>query len=387
MPATTKADYYELLSISRDAGGDEIKRAYRKLAMEHHPDRNQGNTAAEAKFKEVSEAYQILSDPQKRAAYDRFGHGAFGQGGASPFDFGFAGGLSDILEEVFGEFMGGAAPRGARGGLGPERGRDLRHDLEISLEDAFQGAEKKIRVASMISCETCKGSGAKPGTQPAACKQCGGAGKVRLQQGFFLIERACPVCMGAGRVIEQPCPACHGQGRQRREQHLEVTIPAGVDNGTRIRIAGKGEAGMRGGPAGDLYVFIAVKPHPFFHREGANLMVRVPVGLAQAALGGRIEVPTLEGNPAGLNLPEGTQGGSQFRLKNLGMQVLQQRRSRGAPARGDLFVEVTVETPVHLSKRQRELLTEFEQAGEAGKNAPQSHHFLERMKEFLGVKG
>ncbi|MBI3419904.1 MAG: molecular chaperone DnaJ [Proteobacteria bacterium] len=381
MPA--KADYYELLGVSRDANGETLKRAYRKLAMECHPDRNPGDAKAEHKFKEISEAYSILSDEQKRAAYDRFGHGAFEQGGMGGFDFGFSGGLSDILEEVFGEFMGGARPRSTNA---PQRGRDLRHDMEITLEESFSGVEKDIRVASLVPCETCKGSGAKQGTHPTICRQCAGAGKVRLQQGFFLIERSCPVCHGGGKVIEHPCTTCHGQGRQHKEQQLQVTIPCGVDQGTRIRVAGKGEAGLRGGPNGDLYVFMAIKPHAFFHREGANLLVRIPVSLSQAALGGKLEVPTLSGEPAELSLPEGTQSGAQFRLKSLGMNMLQQARVRGEPQRGDLFVEISVETPINLSKKQRELLKEFEQAGEIKKNNPQAQGFLERMKTFLGVK-
>jgi molecular chaperone DnaJ len=381
--ATTKVDYYELLGVSRTADGDEIKRAYRKMAMQYHPDRNPDNKDAEHKFKEMSEAYQVLSDAQKRAAYDRFGHSAFQQqGGASPFDFGFGGGLSDILEEVFGEFMGGV-----RGGPDmAQRGRDLRHDVEITLEEASTGVEKEIRVASQVVCETCHGSGGKPGTQPVTCKQCNGAGKIRLQQGFFLIERGCPACNGMGKVIEHPCGTCHGQGRQHKQQHMHVTIPPGVDTGTRIRLTGKGEAGMRGGPGGDLYVFVALKPHTFFHREGANLMVRIPLNVAQAALGGKIEVPTLDSKTADLNLPEGVQSGAQFRLKALGMPLLQQGRSRSEPQRGDLFVEIAVETPVHLNKRQKELLKEFEAAGEAKKNNPQAEGFLARMKEFLGVK-
>jgi molecular chaperone DnaJ len=384
---STKVDYYELLGVSRTADGDEIKRAYRKLAMQYHPDRNPGNAEAEHKFKEMSEAYQILSDAQKRAAYDRFGHGAFQQGGgASPFDFGFGGGgLSDILEEVFGEFMGGARSGGPSGNMA-QRGRDLRHDVEITLEEAAAGVEKEIRVASQIVCETCHGSGGKPGTQPNTCKQCNGAGKIRLQQGFFLIERGCPVCNGIGKVIEHPCGTCHGQGRQHKQQHMHVAIPAGVDNGTRIRLTGKGEAGMRGGPSGDLYVFVALRPHTFFHRESANLMVRIPINVAQAALGGKLEVPTLDGKTAELNLPEGTQSGAQFRLKGLGMPLLQQTRSRSEPQRGDLFVEIAVETPVNLTKRQKELLKEFEAAFEPKKNSPQADVFLARLKEFLGVK-
>lgn len=379
----TKIDYYELLSVGREADGETIKRAYRKLAMQYHPDRNPDDAAAETKFREISEAYQVLSDDQKRAAYDRFGHSAFEQGGAGAggFDFGGFGGLHDILNEVFGEFMD-AGSRG-RGGAGPARGKDMRYDVEITLEEAFRGVAKPINVVSPIMCEPCKGSGAKPGTSSSGCKQCGGHGKVRVQQGFFLMERSCPVCSGEGRVIEHACPSCNGQGRVRRERTLEVTIPPGVDNGTRIRLAGEGEAGPRGGAKGDLYVFLAVKPHALFQREGANLLARIPVSIATAALGGMLEVPTLEGKPANLNVPEGTQSGQQFRLKNQGMSVLQQGRGRGGePPRGDLFVEVIVETPVHLSKKQKELLREFEKLGE-GKNSPQASGFFDKVKDFF----
>lgn len=381
--STVKADYYETLSVSRDADGETVKRAYRKLAMQYHPDKNPGDKSAEAKFKEINEAYQVLSDDQKRAAYDRFGHKAFEQGGGpGGFDFGgFPGGLSDILEEVFGEFMGGGSTR-AGNSYGAARGKDVRYDLEISLEEAFAGVEKNISVVSPVTCETCKGSGAKEGTSPSTCKHCGGQGKVRLQQGFFLMERSCPVCNGQGRVIEHACATCHGQGRTRKERTLQVSIPAGVDNGTRIRLTGEGEAGMRGGANGDLYVFLAVKPHALFQREGANLLARIPINMALAALGGKIEVPTLEGKTAELNIPEGTQSGQQFRLKNLGMSMLQQARVKGEARRGDLFVEVAVETPVNLSKKQRDLLREFEKMAEE-KNSPQSENFFGKVKEFL----
>jgi molecular chaperone DnaJ len=384
--AAAKADYYELLTVSRDADGETIKRAYRKLAMECHPDRNPGDAKAETRFKEISEAYQVLSDGQKRAAYDRFGHNAFAQGGGGGFggfDFGGAG-LGDILEEVFGEFMGGGGGfRQQRSANSPERGRDLRHDMEISLEEAFNGVDADIKVPTLTPCETCHATGAKPGTSPTVCKQCNGAGKIRMQQGFFLIERSCTMCSGAGRVIEHPCTSCRGQGRQHKEMQLQVAVPSGVDNGTRIRVSGKGEAGLRGGSAGDLYVFIAVKPHPFFQREGTNLLARVPVSLSQAALGGKIEVPTIEGKTADVSLPEGTQNGSQFRLKNLGMTQLQQARTRGEPPRGDLFVEIAVETPVNLTKDQRELLKTFETSLEPKKNTPKAHGFLDKMNDFL----
>lgn len=384
----TKTDYYELLSVTRDANGDEVKRAYRKLAMQYHPDKNPGDKTAEVKFREISEAYQILSDDQKRAAYDRYGHAAFEQSGpggmgAGGFDFtGFPGGLSDILNEVFGDFMGASAG-GSRGSNGAQRGNDVRYDLEMTLEEAFKGTEKTIKVATPQTCETCKGSGAKPGTTPTKCKQCEGAGKIRIQQGFFLMERSCPICSGAGKVIEDACKECRGQGRVRNERTLKVTVPAGVDTGTRIRIAGEGEAGLRGGATGDLYVFISVKPHAFLHREGSNLLARMPISFVLAALGGTIEVPTLDGAPATLNIPEGAQNGQQFRLKGQGMTNLQQGRVRSETARGDLFVEIGIETPVQLSAKQKQLLEEFDTLSETKKNNPQAHTFLERVKGYF----
>lgn len=383
----TKTDYYELLSVSRNANGDEVKRAYRKLAMQYHPDKNPGDKTAEVKFREITEAYQILSDDQKRAAYDRYGHAAFEQGGMGGagmggFDFnGFPGGLSDILNEVFGEMMGGGGGRASS--TGAQRGNDVRYDLELTLEEAFKGVEKEIKVSTPQTCETCKGSGAKPGSSPTTCKQCQGAGKVRIQQGFFLMERSCPVCSGAGRVIEDPCKDCRGQGRTRKERTLKITVPAGVDTGTRIRIASEGEAGMRGGASGDLYVFIAVKPHAFLHREGANLLARMPISFVLAALGGTLEVPTLDGKPANLTLPEGAQNGQQFRLKGQGMTMLQQARVRGEVTRGDLFVEISVETPVNLTAKQKQLLEEFDTASEPKKNNPHMHGFLEKVKGFF----
>lgn len=379
----TKTDYYELLGVSRDADGETIKRSFRKLAMQWHPDKNPGDEAAAKKFRDISEAYQVLSDDEKRAAYNRFGHAAFEQsGGMGGFDFGFPGGLADILNEVFGEMVDGGRSRGNP--QGATRGNDMRYDLEIKLEEAFAGVQKKINVVTPVACEPCKGSGAKPGTTPASCKQCGGQGKVRMQQGFFLMERSCPICHGAGRVIEQPCKDCGGQGRVRKERTLEVTIPAGVDNGTRIRLAGEGEAGMRGGGNGDLYVFLAVKAHPLFEREGANLLARIPISFSTAALGGTLEVPTLDGKPAQLTIPEGTQHSQQFRLKNQGMRVLQQGRSRGQDAlRGDLFVEMVVETPVNLNKKQKELLREFEKLSDHKNNHPESEGFLGRVREFF----
>ncbi|WP_207485023.1 molecular chaperone DnaJ [Arenibaculum pallidiluteum] len=370
-----KQDYYELLGVARGASADELKRAYRKMAMQYHPDRNPGDKEAEAKFKEISEAYDVLKDEQKRAAYDRFGHAAFEQGGgragAGGFDFNFATGFADIFDEMFGEFMGGR-----RGGGGGSRGADLRFNLEISLEDAFKGSTATIRVPTSVMCEPCSGTGAEPGTQPITCPTCNGVGKVRAQQGFFTIERACPSCSGAGRVIKDPCKACGGAGRVRKEKNLQVNIPAGVEDGTRIRLAGEGEAGLRGSAPGDLYIFLAIAPHRFFQREGANLHCRVPIPMTTAALGGTVEVPTIEGNRAKLNVPAGTQSGHQFRLKGKGMSVLR------SPNRGDLYIQAVIETPVNLTKRQQELLREFEKAGNKEGTHPESEGFFAKVREL-----
>lgn len=368
-----KQDYYEMLGVARGASADELKKAYRKLAMQFHPDRNPGDKEAEHRFKEVSEAYDVLKDEQKRAAYDRFGHAAFENGGGrsgGQGDFGFASGFADIFDEMFGDFMGG------RRGQAQARGSDLRYNLEISLEEAFKGAQRQIRVPTSISCEHCSGSGSEAGSRPIACPTCKGMGKVRAQQGFFTIERACPSCGGAGRVIENPCGVCNGQGRVRREKNLQVTIPAGVEDGTRIRLAGEGEAGMRGNAAGDLYIFLSVTPHGLFQRDGANLNCRVPIPMTTAALGGQIEVPTIDGSRARVTIPAGTQSGHQFRLRGKGMTVLR------SPAHGDMYIEAVVETPVNLSKRQLELLKEFEQEGSNGKTSPESEGFFARVKEF-----
>ena len=369
-----KQDFYEVLGVSKSASADELKTAYRKLAMKHHPDRNPGNKSAEQKFKEISEAYDILKDDQKRAAYDRFGHAAFEQsGGRGPGDFGFSGGFADIFDEMFGEFMGG----GRRGQAGPSRGSDLRYNLEISLEEAFRGKQTTIRVQTLVACEQCKGSGAEAGSRPITCPTCHGRGRVRRQQGFFSIEQTCTACQGAGRVIETPCKTCGGQGRARREKTLSVNIPQGVEDGTRIRLAGEGEVGLRGASAGDLYIFITVTPHSIFQRDGANIFCRVPIPITTAALGGTIEVPSVDGTRARVTVPAGTQSGHQFRLRAKGMTILR------SPARGDMFVEAIVETPVNLTKRQQELLREFEQAGENGKTHPESEGFFARVKEFF----
>jgi molecular chaperone DnaJ len=370
-----KTDYYELLGVERGANADDLKKAYRKMAMKYHPDRNPGDAAAETRFKEVNEAYDVLRDDQKRAAYDRFGHAAFenaaagGQGrGGQGFDF--ASGFADIFDEMFGEFMGG------RRGQGAGRGADQRYNLEIELEDAFKGKQAQIRVPTSGICEPCQGTGGERGTKPVSCQHCGGHGKVRAQQGFFTIERTCPVCGGAGRVIEKPCRSCGGAGRVRREKTLQVSIPAGVEDGTRIRLAGEGEAGLRGAPPGDLYIFLALKPHRFFQRDGANVYCRVPIPMTTAALGGSIEVPTLDGTRARVAVPAGTQTGHQFRLKSKGMSVLR------SPARGDLYIQATVETPQNLTKRQQELLKEFESAGTGDKTSPESAGFFAKVKEL-----
>lgn len=369
-----KQDYYEVLGVGRDAEADAIKSAYRKLAMKYHPDRNPGDTDAEARFKEATEAYEILKDDQKRAAYDRFGHAAFENGaggpGAGAQGFDFASGFSDIFDEVFGDFMGG------RRGGGAGRGADLRYNLDISLEDAFHGRKIDIRVPTSVSCDECSGSGAEGGAQPTTCGTCGGVGKVRSQQGFFTIERTCPSCGGHGQVIDNPCGSCGGAGRVHREKTLAVNIPAGVDDGTRIRLADEGEAGVRGAPPGDLYIFLDVEKHPIFEREGSDIFCAVPIPMTTAALGGSVEVPTIDGSRAKVSIPEGTQSGQQFRLRNKGMSVL---NSKG---RGDMYIETAVEVPVNLTKDQKELLKKFGEAGGGKDQNPQSDGFFSRVKEF-----
>jgi molecular chaperone DnaJ len=369
-----KQDFYEILGVSKSASAEELKTAYRKLAMKHHPDRNPGDKSAEQKFKEINEAYDVLKDDQKRAAYDRFGHAAFEQGGArGPGDFGFSGGFADIFDEMFGEFMGG----GRRGQAGPSRGSDLRYNFEVSLEESFRGKQTTIRVQTLASCDQCKGTGAEAGSRPIACPTCHGRGRIRAQRGFFTIEQTCVACQGAGRIIEHPCKSCGGQGRTRREKTLSVNIPPGVEDGTRIRLAGEGEAGIRGAPAGDLYIFISIAPHRIFQRDGANIFCRVPIPITTAALGGTIEVPTVDGSRARVTVPPGTQSGHQFRLRSKGMTVLR------SAARGDMFIEAVVETPRNLTKRQQELLREFEKAGENATTHPESEGFFARVKEFF----
>jgi len=370
-----KQDFYELLGCAKGAGAEDLKRAYRKLAMQWHPDRNPGDKAAEQKFKAINEAYDVLKDDQKRAAYDRFGHAAFENGGrgAGPGDFGFASGFADIFDEMFGDFMGGR-----RGQQSATRGNDLRYNMEITLEEAFKGKQATVRVPTLIGCESCSGTGAEAGSKPVTCPTCHGHGRVRAQQGFFTIERTCPSCHGGGRVIDNPCRVCSGQGRVRREKNLAVSIPSGVEDGNRIRLTGEGEAGVRGGASGDLYIFLSVKPHRFFQRDGANIQCRVPIDMATAALGGTIEVPAIDGTRAKLTVPAGAQTGRQFRIKGKGMSVLR------SPSRGDMYIEVTVETPVNLTKRQQELLREFAEAGD-GKRAtsPEAEGFFSRVREFF----
>jgi molecular chaperone DnaJ len=363
-------DYYELLEVERTADDKTIKTSYRRLAMLHHPDRNPGNKDAEAKFKAISQAYDCLKDPQKRAAYDRFGHAAFqnGGGGAGQQDFS---GFSDIFENIFGEFMGGG--RGQRGGV--RRGADLRYDLEISLEDAFHGKALEIDIEVSQSCEPCQGTGAKAGTAARTCGTCNGAGKVRAQQGFFVVERTCPSCMGQGQTIADPCPSCRGEGRVDREKQLSVKIPPGVDEGTRIRMTGEGEAGARGAPPGDLYIFIHVSRHSVFQRDGTTLFARCPVSITTAALGGTITVPGLDKAPYDIRIPPGIQSGKQLRQRGAGMPVLNGR------GHGDMVVQIDVETPSKLSQRQRELLEEFREL-ETGEESPQSTGFFSKLKSL-----
>lgn len=373
-----KADFYETLGVSRDVDDKALKSAYRKMAMQYHPDKNPGDAAAEAKFKEANEAYETLKDPQKRAAYDRYGHAAFengGMGGGGPFGGAGAAGFSDIFEDIFGEMMGGGRRRSSGG---RERGADLRYNLEISLEEAYAGKTAQIRVPTSAVCETCTGSGAKPGTSPSTCGTCSGSGRVRAAQGFFSVERTCPTCGGRGEVITDPCDTCSGQGRVTQERSLSVNIPAGIEDGTRIRLAGEGEAGYRGGPTGDLYIFISVKPHEFFQRDGSDLYCKIPISMTTAALGGQFEVGTLDGGQARVKVPEATQSGRQFRLKGKGMPVLRRTDM------GDLYIQISVETPQNLSKRQRELLQEFEEIS-AQDNSPQSSGFFTRMKDFFDL--
>lgn len=370
----SEKDYYEVLGVAKNASDDEIKKAYRRLAMKHHPDRNKDNPSAEEKFKEAKQAYEILSDNQKRTAYDQFGHAGVGAG-AGAGGFGGAG-FGDAFSDIFSDIFGGG--RSGGGGNRVFRGADLRYNLSLTLEEAVKGTSVKVRVPTMVACETCGGSGAKKGTKPVTCATCGGHGQVRLQQGLFSIQQTCPKCHGSGQSISDPCAKCHGHGRVQERKTLSVKVPPGVDNGDRIRLAGEGEAGENGGPPGDLYVQISVKEHPIFVREDNDLYSDVPISFSTAALGGELNVPTLEGQVK-LKIPKETQSGKMFRLRGKGVKSVRSRVT------GDLFCRVVVETPVNLSKKQQELLSEFESSLEAGKkrHRPKAHSWLDGVKKFF----
>jgi len=374
-----KRDYYDVLGVSRGASADEIKKAYRTKAKELHPDRNKDNPDSEARFKEANEAYEVLKDAEKKAAYDRFGHSAFegGMGGGGPRPGGgFGGGgdftsaFSDVFDDLFGDFMGG---RGG-GRQRAARGSDLRYNLRISLEDAFSGLQKTIKVRTLVTCTKCSGTGSEGASEPTTCPTCSGMGKVRAQQGFFTVERTCPTCGGLGQIIKNPCTSCGGAVRTEKERALNVNIPSGVETGTRIRLAGEGEAGMRGGPPGDLYIFVEVDQHKLFERDGVNLHCRVPVSMVKAALGGQVEVPTIDGGRARVQIPSGSQSGRQMRLRAKGMPAL---RGQGV---GDMFIELAVETPTNLTSKQKDLLEEFEKLSED--NNPESKSFFSSVKTF-----
>lgn len=381
----SKRDYYDVLGVARGASADEIKKAYRGKAKELHPDRNQDSKDSEEAFKEVNEAYECLKDSQRKAAYDRFGHsafegggmgGGFGRGGAGQGDFGSA--FADVFEDLFGDMMSGR--RGGQGGRQrASRGQDLRYNLRVSLEEAFTGLQKAITVPGSVACDACNGTGAEGAVEPATCPTCSGMGKVRASQGFFTVERTCPTCNGQGQIIKNPCGQCHGAGRLEKERSLSVNIPAGVETGTRIRLAGEGEAGMRGGPSGDLYIFIEVKEHPIFIRDGKMLACQVPVSMATAALGGEIEVPTIDGGRSRVKVPAGTQTGKQLRLRAKGMPPLRHGAGMHAES-GDMLIELSVETPVNLTSRQKELLREFEEI--KADNSPQTSGFFQKIKGF-----
>ncbi len=365
-----KRCYYETLGVERSASGETVKKAFRKLAMQYHPDRNPGDKDAEHRFKEINEAYDVLKDEDKRAAYDRFGHAAFENGGPRGNGGGFSeGSFADIFDDLFGDFMGGR-----QRGQSRTRGADLRFDLEITLEEAHNGKDASITVPSSVACTECHGTGSAAGSEPKVCRTCDGRGKVRSQQGFFMIERTCPTCQGVGQTIANPCRPCSGSGRIRKERTLQVKIPPGVDDGTRIRLGGEGEAGLRNGQSGDLYIFLSVRPHRLFKREGPHIFCRVPIPMTKAALGGEVEIPTIDGGRAKIAVPAGAQSGKQFRLRGKGMNTLNNQ------GRGDMIVETAVETPVNLTKRQKELLKEFEAEG-GEDTSPETKSFFTRVKE------
>ncbi|MDB2599014.1 molecular chaperone DnaJ [Paracoccaceae bacterium] len=371
----SKRDYYEVLGLSKGASADEIKKGYRSKAKELHPDRNTSDPSAESKFKEANEAYDVLKDPERKAAYDRFGHAAFeggmgGGGGQRQGDFSSA--FSDVFDDLFGDFMGGGQRGGGRSRA--SRGSDLRYNLEISLEDAYSGLQKSINVPTSVQCSPCNGSGAAGGSEPSTCPTCSGMGKVRASQGFFTVERTCPSCSGMGQVISNPCSSCGGQGRSNKDRSLSVNVPAGVETGTRIRLSNEGEAGLRGGPAGDLYIFIEVREHKIFQRDGNSLFCRIPVSMSGAALGGDIEVPTMDGGRSRVKIPAGSQSGRQMRLRGKGMPAIKSAQ------KGDMFIEIAVETPVNLTSKQRDLLREFEALSED--NNPESKSFFSSVKSF-----
>ena len=366
----SKRDFYDVLGASKTASADELKKAYRTKARELHPDRNSDNPNAEAQFKEANEAYEILKNPDKKAAYDRFGHAAF-EGGRQPGQGDFSNSFSDVFEDLFGDFMGGGQQSG---GNRASKGSDLRYNMTIPLEEAFSGVSKEIKISTSVACEPCSGKGAESGSDPETCNTCAGRGKVRAQQGFFTVERGCPTCSGMGKIIKNPCRKCRGTGLQEKESSLSVTIPSGVESGQRIRLANKGEAGPRGGATGDLYIFIEVQEHPLFQREGAHLLCEIPVSMITAALGGETEVPTIDGGRSRVKVPAGSQSGTQMRLRGKGMPTL-----RGGSV-GDMHLEISVETPINLTAKQKELLTEFETLGE--ENNPHLSKFFSKVKSF-----
>ncbi len=378
----TKRDYYEILGVNKGASSDEIKKSFRKMAMQYHPDRNPGDSEAEAKFKEINEAYEVLKDDQKRAAYDRFGHQAFsgGTGGGNPFggfNFDFGGGASgfaDIFSEVFSEFMGGG--RGRRQSYA-QRGQDVRYNLTITLEEAFSGIEKEITIPSTDTCEKCHGHGTKDGSEAPVCQHCGGSGKVRIQQGFFVVEQSCPHCKGTGRLVKETCSDCKGKGFINKQKTIKVKIPAGIEDDTRMRVAGGGEAGIRGGENGDLYVFITVKQHKLYERDGANLYTRIPISMCCAALGGKVDIPSIDGSKIELKIEAGSQSDQVVKIKGQGMTFVRSDR------RGDLFVKLRIETPVNLSARQKELLEEFRAISKDENCQPEAKSFFDKIKDLF----